>query len=320
MKTIKRFLKWLIIVFIFVFILLSITPYFFSNGLKEAEIKPYNNSVFFEFNHTKFHFRIFVPKHIKYKTLLIHGFSGSTFSFRNNYKALTNNNTLVVAMDMPAFGYSDKSEHADYTDSNKINAIHFLLQHIDKITNSQKWNLIGHSMGGIVIGQYASSFRQHTKSLIFIDGLPFTQLPHSKLQKVILYPPILKWSDVLLENYFLNQKYFSKLLSSAYGQIADTASLYGYMKPFEIKGSGSAILRMGSNYSYTPINDSVINSMEKLIIWGNQDKWIPLMSAVDFLKKPHAQSLIIDGAGHCPMETHADEVNHVITDFISKLD
>ena len=61
-------------------------------------------------------------------------------------------------------------------------------------------------------------------------------------------------------------------------------SYLGYMKPFEIKGSGSAIFRMGANYSYPSINDSIIDATPKLIIWGNKDQWVPIMSAFDYLK------------------------------------
>ena len=204
MKFIKKFFKWLIITLVFLFCILSITPYFFSNHLKEAPKKPFTNSYFVTFNHTKFHYRLFIPKHIEYKVLTIHGFSGSTFSFRNNFDSLVNKNCLVVAIDMPAFGYSDKSENANYTDSNKINGIHFLIQQIDKQVNSNKWHLIGHSMGGITIGQFASKFPEQTQSLIFIDGLPFKQTEHSALQKLLLYPPLLKWADVVLEKKFLS--------------------------------------------------------------------------------------------------------------------
>lgn len=320
MLLLKRFLKWLCIVLVSAFIILSIVPYCFSNHLKEAKKKPFENSFFFSYNNTKFHFRLFVPKQIKHKALLIHGFSGSTFSFRNNVDTLVNNNTLVVAMDMPAFGYSDKSEQANYSDSNKISAIHFLLNHIDKISNNQKWNLVGHSMGGITVGEYASAYPQQTQSLIFIDGLPFKRTEHSFLQKLILYPPLLKWSDVILERYFLNQTSFQQLLSSAYSKDADSISYLGYMKPFEIKGSGSAIFRMGANYSYPSINDSIIDATPKLIIWGNKDQWVPIMSAFDYLKKPNTETLTIGDAGHCPMETHSFEVNSAITNFISKLD
>ncbi len=319
MRFLKQFFKWLFILIISVFLILSITPYFFSNHLKEAPRQPFENSYFFTHNNTKFHFRIFVPKHIKQKALLIHGFSASTFSFRNNIDTLISNNTLVVAMDMPAFGYSDKSESANYTDTNKIQAIHFLLNQINKLSNNTKWNLIGHSMGADVIGEYASIYPLQTKSLIFIDGLPFNQT-HSSLQSLVLYPPLLKWADLILEKKFLNLQSFEELLSSAYNQPADRQSAMGYMLPFKTKNSGSAIFRMSVQTGYINVNDSIINQIPKLIIWGAQDQWIPMISAADYLKKPKTQSFIVTDAGHCPMETHASKVNAAITDFISKLD
>jgi len=251
---------------------------------------------------------------------MIHGFSGSTFSFRNNIDSLVSHHALVVAIDMPAFGYSDKSEYGNYSDFNKINGIRFLLQQIDKHCNANKWHLVGHSMGGITIGQFASKYSEQTQSLIFIDGLPFEQAEHSFLQKLLLYPPILKWADVILERNFLSNQSFNKLLSSAYSQEADSMSTDGYMKPFKIKGSGSAVIRMGANINYPSCNDSIINAFPKLIIWGLKDEWVPIVSATDYLKKPHTQSLIISDAGHCPMETHPEKVNTAITDFISKLD
>ena len=320
MQFIKRFSKWLFVILVFIFFILSTLPYFFSNHLKEAPKKPFENSYFFGFNHTKFHFRLFVPKRIDHKIILIHGFSGSTFSFRNNINSFVNHNTLVIAIDMPAFGYSDKSENANYNDSIKIQAIHFLINKLDKLSNTNPWNIVGHSMGGITIGQFASAYPQQTKSLIFIDGLPFEQTKHSFLQKLILYPPLLKWADVILERNFLNQNSFQKLLSSAYSQPTDSISANGYMKPFELKGSGSAIFRMGANFSYAQVNDSIINSIPKLIIWGAKDQWVPMISAAEYLKRPKTESLIISDAGHCPMETHPKEVNEAITDFISKLE
>lgn len=319
MLYIKQFFKWFFIILITAFFILSIIPYFFSSHLNKAPEKPYDNSYFYTYNNTKFHFRLFVPKHIKHKALLVHGFSASTFSFRNNIDTLVNNNTLVVCMDMPAFGYSDKSEQANYSDTNKINAIHFLIHHIDKLSNTIKWHLVGHSMGGSVIAQYASEFPEQTHSLIFIDGLPFSQT-HSSLQSLALYPPFLKWADVILEYRFLNIQSFQELLSSAYSEAANEESTIGYMTPFETKNSGSAIFRMAAQSGYANTNDSIINTIPKLIIWGKNDQWIPITNATQYLNNPNTQSFIIEEAGHCPMETHPQKVNKAITDFISKLE
>jgi len=172
MKFLKRFFKWLLIVFIFIFCLLSIIPYFFSDHLKEAPAKPFENSYFFEFNHTRFHYRLFIPKHITHKVVMIHGFSGSTFSFRNNIDSLVSHHALVVAIDMPAFGFSDKSEDGDYNDFTKINGIHFLLQQIDKHSNSKKWHLVGHSMG-VAYGETGlqnKTISQTDTSLVNVKG------------------------------------------------------------------------------------------------------------------------------------------------------
>ena len=319
MKLIKRVFKWFFIILISAFLILSTIPYFFSNHLKEAPKKPFDNSYFFYYNHTKFHVRIFVPKQIKKQALFIHGFSASTFSFRHNIDTLVKNNTLVIAMDMPSFGYSDKSEHADYSDTNKIQAIHDFLNQINQFTRIKKWTLIGHSMGGTTIGQFASSYPEQTQSLIFIDGLPFSQ-KHSTLQILALYPPLLKWADVILEQKLLSTASFQELLSSAYSKSADSSSVNGYMAPFKIKHSGSAIFRMAAHSGYTSVNESTINKIPKLIIWGKNDQWIPIENANESLTKPNTQSLIIKDAGHCPMETHAYEVNSAITNFISKLE
>lgn len=319
MKVLKYILKYFFILLIIVFILLSIIPYFFSDNLNVAVSKPYSNSYFFSYNHTNFHFRLFVPKHIQHKTVLVHGFSASTFSFRHNIDSLISNNHLVVAMDMPAFGYSDKTETANYTDTNKIQSIHFLLTMINKLTNHQQWNLIGHSMGGTVIGQFASAYPQETNSLIFIDGLPFSST-HSSLQNIILYPPLLKWADIILKYKFLNVLSFQELLSSAYGQPADKLSVAGYMEPFKIQNSGSSIFRMAAHSGYAMISDSVINIIPKLIIWGKKDQWIPIENATDYFSKPNTTSLVVPNAGHCPMETHPEKVNAAITNFISNLD
>lgn len=319
MRFIKAFFKWFFIIISSSFLILSIIPYFFSSHLKDAPIKPYNNSYFFKYNQTLFHFRLFIPKHIKHKALLIHGFSASSFSFRKNIDSLTKHNTLVIAMDMPAFGYSDKSENANYSDTNKIQAIHYLLNQVDKIHHEHKWNLIGHSMGGTVIGAFASNYPQQTQSLIFIDGLPFSQT-HSSLQAVALYPPLLEWADLILEKKFLNIASFQELLNSAYNESADVNSANGYMKPFETKNSGSAIFRMAANSGYATINDSILNQFQKLIIWGKQDQWIPIENAYESFNKNNTQSFVIQDAGHCPMETHSKKVNTAIINFISKLE
>lgn len=315
MRIIKLIFKWLFISLISVFILLSIIPYLFEEKQQNALVKPFSNSYFFNYNNTTFHYRLFTPKHIEHQVFLIHGFGASSFCFRKNIDSLVKANSLVVTIDMTGFGYSDKSTYANYTDSNKINAIHCLTTQINKQTNIHHWTFIGHSMGGIAIGQIASKYPALVKSLVFIDGLPFHQ-NHLFIQNLILYPPLLKWADIILEHQLLNYNTFQKLISLAYNEPADFESTIGYLEPFKLAHSGSTIFKMAALMGYTDVNDSVLTKLPKLIIWGKQDQWIPLSMAKPYLTKANTTSLIIKNAGHCPMETHPNEVNSTITNFI----
>ena len=82
-KIFKYTFYFLIILFIF----LSIVPYLFplSNTLSSAQKEPYDNSKYVTFSNNFMHYRVFKPDTIENKIVLIHGFSGSTFCFRNNF-------------------------------------------------------------------------------------------------------------------------------------------------------------------------------------------------------------------------------------------
>lgn len=223
---------------------------------------------------------------------------------------------MVVAVDMPGFGYSDKSDKANYSDLEKVNAFNQILIKQDSlIADNSPWIIVGHSMGANTSAQFANQYPNYTKALIWIDGAAINQ-DISAYTSLTLYPPLLKWADLVLEKHFLNFEKFNELLSSAYGSNPDSSDVIGYMKPFEIPGSGSAVFRMFAGMGNVEINHEKINHFPKLIIWGKNDQWIPF---TDIQKKIKGNVMLIDEAGHCPMETHPKEVNQMMINFIHNL-
>ena len=175
--------------------------------------------------------------------------------------------------------------------------------------------LIGHSMGVSVIAESASAYPKQTNSLIFIDSKPF-MTSYSVFQEMLLYPPLLKWVDIIVSKISFKKN----TVSSAYHKEADDESAEGYLKTFKIKNSGSSIFRMFADIGHSKINDSIINSLPKLITWGKHDNWIPIQVGSKYFNKPQTTTVLIDNSGHCPMKTHYNELNHAITYFISNLD
>lgn len=253
-------------------VLLSVLPYFFSTETKELNPneKPFSNSHFINTNKTLIHYRVWVPAgKVMHKVFLIHGFSGSTFSYRNNIDTLAGLGALVIAMDLPAFGFSDKSDAANYSSDNTFEAINKIISLYDTAGIGQ-FVFVGHSMGASVASVYASNFPKQVKKLILIDGLPFENQKGGWFAKRLLsYPPLLRWANVLTKYYFAKQDKFTVLLSSAYAQPADSLSASGYLLPFTYKNSGSAILKMATaNNTNVSFNKEAFKKIPLLIIWG----------------------------------------------------
>ena len=320
MRFLKKLLKVIVLGLVSILVLLSVLPYFFFTETKELNPneKPFSNSHFIIINKTRIHYRVWVPTgKVMHKVFLLHGFSGSTFSYRNNIDTLVDLGALVIAMDMPAFGYSDKSDTANYNSNNTFESINKIISLYDTAC-AKKFVFVGHSMGASVASVYAGNFPQQVNKLILIDGLPFENQKGGWFVKALLsYPPLLRWANVLTKSYFAKQDKFVTLLSSAYAQPADSSSANGYLLPFTYKNSGSAIFKMATANSSVSFNKEAFKKIPLLIIWGKDDTWIPIKAQESFIKNyPEAKTYVVANAGHCPMETKASEVNKVMTQFI----
>ncbi len=319
-KHMKQFLKRFSQVIVVSFLLFTFFPYFLPVETKElkTDTKPYANSNFVVLNKTKFHYLVWQPDtgKINHKVLVIHGFSASTFSYRNNIEALIKTGALVIAVDLPAFGFSDKSVVADYSLENVFSFLNYLTDKYHSICD-EKYTLIGHSMGAAISGSYASNFPEKIKSVVLIDGTPVQNNGSSFLSYFLKYPPLLRWADVAVKNVFSKRERFADLLSSAYSSSADSASVNGYRQPFLYKNSGSAIFRLAAANTNVKLNKEVLQKLPLYVIWGSNDRWLSIKLMRSFLQQYlNAKGHIIKDAGHCPMETHATEVNRVLEGII----
>ncbi len=321
MRIIKKIFKWFFITLGCILVLLMILPYFFPIEQRELALdyKPYKNSEFLTAHNTRIHYQTWNTEAdtIKNYVVFIHGFSGSSFSFRKNIDTLVKNKNLVVCIDMPAFGYSDKSEEANYNDTIRLEIIQEVLS---KISKNQQWCLIGHSMGASIIGAYACKYPNNTKKLVFIDGPAFdnTKEEPSSINKLALFPPLKRWAEVIGKRKFVNYNSFNELLSSAYSQQPEEIDILGYMQPFNYKGSASAIFNMTANSGYAKIDKTELAKLPMLLIWGEEDQWIPISTGEQFVKQnPSIIFEKIEKACNCSIETHANEVNIKIINFLN---
>jgi len=313
-------MKKLIFFIIFIFQLVNLStcqPAFAAAG----DTKPFENSYFETINGIDLHYRIWDVSQdkAKGKIFLVHGFCGSTFSWRNNASVLQKAGYEIVAVDLPAFGYSSRKRGLDHSQSTLAMLLWKLIDKIDSQANmiKGKWNIIGHSMGGGIIAAMENQRPENISSLIFVDASVYEKT--SDMQKFFTgIWPIRFFVEQSARGKLTNEKEFKKLLSDAYGEIPDSEILKGYMEPLKIKGTEQAIV------------DSLINSKSKnqfdlkkinvpsLLVFGQNDKWTKKDTAKNMkseIKNSYLET--ISEAAHCPMETQSQVFNVVLINFLN---
>lgn len=293
-----------------------------SNLSAQDLAKPFINSHFITVDSVNFHYRTWndTLKKTKGKVVFIHGFMGSTFSWRENIDTLQQSNYKIIAVDLPGFGYSDRSLKVNQSQSNRARLLWDLLTVLDR-GDTLKWNLVGHSMGGGTVEAMALMRPERTKSLTIVDGMVFLKNENVQgafvtLSKNKQYNKVF---SALVEKDVFTYNMIERVFRKNYGYIPDSSVVNGYLTPLLIDGSAESVLSVFSN-SKEIINLDVreLEKLPVLVIWGEKDRTIYLSRGKRFVKNvPSAELKIIPESRHDPMETNPGEFNGYMIMFLN---
>lgn len=234
----------------------------------------------------RIHYRLMEPptRETKGNVLFVHGFAGSTFCWRHNTDTLVQLGYRVVLVD-PALGYSDKDPGIDLSTGEQAVRLWELCDSLRPETRTKNRS---RPACGFLVRKAASA--------------PYVQ----------------RWAEVIGKYKFYNYKSFEKLLGSAYACTPDSEAVNGYLRPFLLKRSASAVFDMSASKEYFSIDDRKL-TMPMLVIWGDKDTWIPIRSGKEFAHRHQLMDFwVIAGAGHCGMETHWQEYNRIVAAFLGQ--
>ncbi len=293
--------------------------YPFNSDAKSSSIEKllFDNSDFVKVDEIDMHFRIWNPieGNLKGAILLLHGMAGSTYSWRFTAPYLAENGYLVLVPDLPGFGLSQRKPSILHSHENRAEILWKL---IDELDLSKKWVLIGHSMGGGIVSAMSLQRSDDTRALVLVDGTVssnkkgfFSLLSRCKLIRNI--------TSSIVDKLFVTRKKIKSFLNSAYGRLPTKEEIEAYYQPLKIKNTKltySSLLRKYKSDSRLEERIGDI-SIPVLGIWGQNDKWVPLKSGEKIIQKiSNAQLSVIEGASHCPMETHPVLFNQKLIDFL----
>jgi len=297
-------------------------PFFISISHSQNEnILPFANSKRIVCQDVSIHYRVWEPeqKGVKPWCLLVHGFSGSTYSWRHTVPALIHAGYTVVAVDIPPYGYSDRNPKINASFTSRAQLLNAFMQ---TFPDSVQWHIAGHSMGGGIVQALAIMYPENIASVTFVAGTLFSALEKSKAMTPLLMriPPIERFLVVLGEHVFIKQKRVKKFLESAYGKGAYSDEVAAYLNPLLLEGTSLAIIRSMTRSEEIASIRAIDLKIPALAIWGDLDTWVPLSFSEKAIEETQNIILfIIQGSAHCPMETHPEIFNKHYLNFLESI-
>lgn len=276
--------------------------------------KEYTNeySRFMELNGMQVHYR---DEGKGKPIVLIHGTASSLHTWDDWTKELKKE-YRVIRMDLPAFGLTGPNTNGDYTIDSYVQFLDQFLQKL-KLHNV---SLAGNSLGGNIAWTYTAKHIENVEKLILIDasGLP-TGKPQPSIFKMAKTPVL---NSILL---YLTPKFFiRKNIKEVYADDAKITDelITRYHKMALREGNRKAFIDRAkidfTRKEYQSVQ--LLKSIEipTLLIWGDQDQWIPLANGMrmDSLL-PNSKLIVFKNVGHVPMEEIPNESLTPVAQFLS---
>jgi len=321
MKKFRRILTLFFYGFVIFIALATIIPFLIpvSKAQPQKQIKHFDNSEYITINNILLHYRIWKnqdPINAHKWILLLHGMGGSSFSWENNASVFCDSGYNVVALDIPPFGYSDKNPNFNHSVDNRASLI---WNFANKINSSDKWILIGHSMGGGIVQCMAILKPQKVNKAVLVAPALFSELKPGRefSQYLTAYGPVERIMCLLGEYIFLKPQKIKRMLESSYAQEVSDEVVSRYFEALNNDGFTRAFIRSFSKANTKiPMNGLDFKS-EAIAFVGTNDTWVPYESIKPITDKLTTLQIVqVENAGHCIMETHAEYFNKVVLNFI----
>ena len=236
--------------------------------------------------------------------VLIHGFLGSSKMWKPQIEGLKKNYRIVTP-DLPGFGKSNKAKSY-----NNINEMAQIILNCLKEKKIKKFNLLGHSMGGMIVQEIAKLAGEKIIKLICYGTGSIGNIP-CRFETMEESRKKLKKDGLEITAHRTAKTWFIEEDKSKYFYLCKDAG-----KASSIEAADNALVAM-KNWNGLENLKNIKNPT--LIIWGDQDKAYNFKQ-VGILNKniPNSKLKIIEGCSHNVHLEKPEEFNKTIKCFLAE--
>jgi pimeloyl-ACP methyl ester carboxylesterase len=302
----RKFIKWLLMLIGISFIALFAWGYAGDIPVTELKAKYANaESEFIDLgNGLTVHLRDEGPVDAP-AIILLHG-SNSQLQTWDEWTQRLKDKYRIIRLDLPGHGITGPDPKDDYSAAASISVIERLVAN----RGIKKFTLGGNSMGGGISYAYALVHPYKLDGLILVDAAGAPDNSKKKLPigfRIMQMPVINKLATVITPRSIIEKSLRASVSRSDY--ITD-AEIDLYWNMLRRPGNRDATVKRFAQYANRNRNPKPAEnlSIPTLILWGDEDKLIPV-SAVSWFEKqfPDHVTHIYKGTGHLPMQEVAEQ-------------
>ena len=303
----------------------------------------WGESKYWSYKDLRVHFRV-TGEESNPPIVLIHGFGASSDHWRNNAEIFASEGFRVFGIDLIGFGKSEQNLQSKIKHLENQFWANQLASFLDEIVDIQKNGkviLIGNSLGALTAITTLSNRPELIKTIIaaplpepvFVNPIKFS-FPNwllkvkSFLIKIVFHLFPLK----TLVNLISRTKLITFALQSAYFRSIsnDTPLKRIVTVPAQRVNASKALRAMCIGMSNRPNSakgPSIIEKIQNLpnrppilLIWGKQDKLIPIFLAKKLIKlHPWLKLTVVNEAGHCLHDELPKHFNQIVMKWLKNL-
>ncbi len=246
--------------------------------------------------------------------LLVHGFGASAYSWRQVIAELEPD-FRVIAVDLSGFGFTERPrEKAAYT---RYAQGELLIGLMDEL-GVGRVHLVGHSYGGAVAAALAVRRPERIETLTLLNAAA-PRYAQARRRSLASFRP-LTYGFVRTKSLRTANVARALKRSLANDELATAELVHEYRRRLAIEGAGRAFWGLTAPM---PDPQTVVELAQlrvpTLALWGAEDVLIPVeVARAEVATIPTNRFVLIENAGHLPMEDRPVEVARALRTFFER--
>jgi pimeloyl-ACP methyl ester carboxylesterase len=252
--------------------------------------------------------------------VFVHGLSGSWPNWLEQLPAFAEHHR-VIAMDLPGFGYSPMPDER-ITISGYAHILDGLLQALGVSAAT----VVGNSMGGFVSAELAIAFPQRVERLVLVSAAGISTYRHRDVERIEPYLRRLAPMIAVYTGWTATQADWMArrpgLRNMTLGMVTRHPSrLPASLAAEQLRGAGKPgfMQALRANIDYPVAERLPEIACPTLIVWGDEDKVIPVADASVFEELiPDSRKVVFEGTGHMAMLERPAAFNELLSEFMAE--